>query len=302
MQLGMDHLEAMRAFVTVADQGGFARAAQSLRRSPSAVTRQVAQLEDDLGVSLLTRTTRALSLTEPGRSYLESCRQILGDLDLAQRRARGEEAGPRGLLRLAAPILFGRLHVLPLVSQLLAQHPGLDVRLTLSDRNAPLVEEGLDAAVRVGVLADSSLKAVRLGTVTRAVLASPAYLAVRGRPVAPGDLAAHDLIAFEGGEATSEWRFADTAVRIAPRLSVNSADAAIAAAEAGLGIVRALSYQVREAVLAGRLVPVLAAFAPSPLPVSVVHPERRIASPNVVAFVAAARTWFRERDLSLPTA
>lgn len=295
----MDRLDALRTFVTVIDQGGFARAGRMLRRSPSAITRQIAQLEDHLGAALILRTTRALSLTEAGRAYIDSSRQILEDLDQADRRARGEAAGPSGTLRIAAPILFGRLHVLPLIAQLLKAYPGLDVRLILSDRNAPLVGDGIDVAVRIGALADSSLLAVRLGQVSRALAASPDYLAARGTPASPTDLNTHDLIAFEGGDTTSEWRFAETAVRIEPRLSVNSADAAIAAAEAGLGVVRALSYQVREAVLAGRLVPVLAEHAPAPLPVTAVHPPRRVASANVAAFIAAARQRFAKTDLSV---
>jgi DNA-binding transcriptional LysR family regulator len=291
----MDQLDAMRAFVSVATLGSFAEAARRRRVSPSAVTRAVAQLEDELGVSLLTRTTRSLRLTERGRIYLESCRQILEDVDAAGRLARGQDAAPRGELRVAAPILFGRLHVLPIVEALLATHPQLAVRLALSDRNVHLVEDGIDVAVRIGDLADSSLIATRLGAVSRVLAASPAYLARRGAPRSPAELADHDLIAFEALEAADEWRFrpGDPALRIRPRLAVNSADAALVAAEAGLGIVRTLSYQAAGALAAGRLVQVLADFTPPALPVSAVYPDRRIPSANVAAFMAQARGYFR---------
>lgn len=291
----MDQLDAMRAFVSVATLGSFAEAARRRRLSPSAVTRAVAQLEDELGLTLLTRTTRTLRLTERGQIYLEDCRQILDEVDAASRRVRGLDASPRGELRVAAPILFGRLHVLPIVEGLLAAHAELAVRLTLSDRNVHLVEDGVDVAVRIGELADSSLISARLGTVSRVLAASPAYLARRGAPRSPAELAEHDLISFEGLEITDEWRFGpgDPPLRIHPRLAVNSADAALAAAQRGLGIVRTLSYQAAEALAAGRLVRVLADHTPPPLPVSAIYPDRRIPSANVAAFMAAARGYFR---------
>jgi DNA-binding transcriptional LysR family regulator len=294
----MDHLDAMKAFVAVATLGSFAEAARRLRISPSAVTRSVAQLEDRLGLTLFNRTTRSVRLTERGQIYLESSRRILEDLDAAERQARGEDAEPRGVLHVAAPIVFGRLHVLPMVRALLTDHPALTVRLTLSDRNVHLVDEGVHVALRIGDLADSSLTAVKLGAVSRVLVASPAYLATQGSPSRPADLEDHALIAFEGLEATDEWRFSATGVRVAPRLAVNSADTAIAAAEAGLGITRALSYQVSAAVQAGRLVPLLQAFAPPAMPVSVVFPARRVSSANVAAFVTAARDHLRTHPLA----
>lgn len=294
----MDRLDALRAFVAVAGQGSFTGAARQLRWSPSAVTRAVAQLEDHLGLTLIVRTTRSLRLTERGVIFLDSSRQILEDLEIAERQVRGEDAIPRGVLKVAAPILFGRLHVLPIVSAILDAHEGLAVRLTLSDRNVHLVEDGVDVAVRIGDLADSSLIALRLGEVSRVLVASPAYLAARGVPADPADLSAHHIVAFEALAATDEWRFGDRVVRLEPRLEVNSADAAIAAAEAGQGITRALSYQVREGVRAGRLIPLLQDHAPPPVPVSAVYPDRRIASANVAAFVRAARDYFAVRPLT----
>lgn len=300
----MDQLDGMRAFVSVASLGSFAEAARRLRQSPSAITRGVAALEDRLGVTLLVRTTRSVRLTERGQIHLESCRQILDDLDIAERRARGEDAKPRGSLRIAAPIVFGRLHVLPVVAQLLADHPEVSVSLTLSDRNVHLVDDGIDVAVRIGDLADSSLIAVRFATVVRVVAASPDYLARHGRPEWPADLVGHDIVAFEGLDTLNEWRFGPdgAVVRIEPRLTVNSADAAIAAVEGGLGITRALSYQLADGIAAGRLAPLLQAFIPPPMPVSAVYPPRRIASANVAAFIAAARRHFRARPVEAPSA
>jgi DNA-binding transcriptional LysR family regulator len=291
----MDRLDAMRIFVTVARLGSFAEAARQLRLSPSVATRSIAQLEDQLGLMLLTRTTRSLRLTDRGEIFLASCQQILSDMDDAERRARGENAEPRGELRIAAPIVFGRLHVLPVVNRILTEHAGLSVRLMLSDRNVNLVDDGIDIAMRIGDLADSSLIAVKLGEVSRILIASPDYLKKRGVPKSLAALSDHDLIAFESIDATNEWRF-DTdgkPVRVEPRLIVNNADAAIAAAEAGIGIARTLSYQVRESVLGGRLIPVLQKFAPPASPISAIHSPRRVASANVAAFVKAARDHFR---------
>jgi DNA-binding transcriptional LysR family regulator len=295
----MDRLGAMRVFVAVAKLGSFSEAARRLQLSASVVTRSIAQLEDQLGLTLLRRTTRSLRLTERGELYLESCQQILQDIDGAERRVRGENAAPRGTLKIAAPVVFGRLHVLPIIDRLLRDYRDVAVELTLSDRNVHLVDEGVDAAVRIGELADSSLIAVKLGAVSRVVVASPAYLKERGVPTAPAELAGHDIIAFEGIGAVDGWRFhpGGKPMRLEPRLTVNSIDASIAAAEAGIGITRALSYQVRAPVIAGRLTPILQKFAPPPSPVNAIYPARRIASANVAAFVKAARDYFKAHPL-----
>jgi DNA-binding transcriptional LysR family regulator len=294
----MDRLDAMRIFVAVAKLGSFAQAARQLRLSPSVATRSIAQLEDQLGLVLLTRTTRSLRLTGRGEIFLESCQQILDDIDNAERRVRGESAEPRGELRLAAPIVFGRLHVLPIVNRMLNEHPDLSIRLSLSDRNVRLVDEGIDIAVRIGNLVDSSLIATKLGEVSRVVIASPAYLKARGIPKSPTKLVDLDIITFESLDATNEWRFKkNETVRIAPRLTVNSADAAIAAAEGGIGIARTLSYQVRDHVEGGRLIAILEKFAPPPLPVSAIYPARRLASANISAFVRTARDHFRDSPI-----
>jgi DNA-binding transcriptional LysR family regulator len=290
----------MRTFVAVAKLGGFAEAARRLRRSPSVVTRAIAQLEDELGLTLLLRTTRSLRLTERGEVYLENCQQILADVDSAERRVRGEDAEPRGHLKIAAPIVFGRLHVLPVIRSLLRMYRTLSIQLSLADRNVHLVDEGIDVAVRIGVLSDSSLIAVKLAEVNRVVVASPAYLKMRGIPKSPDELAGHDVIAFEGVGLIDDWRFDPhrKPVQLEPRLTVNSADTAIAAAEAGVGIARPLSYQVEAAVRAGRLIPILQQFAPSPSPVNAIYPSRRIPSANVAVFVKTARDYFKTEPLS----
>lgn len=295
----MDRLGAMRVFAAVAKLRSFSAAARRLQLSPSVITRSIAQLEDQLGVTLLLRTTRSLRLTERGELYLESCQQILQDVDGAERRVRGENAEPRGSLKVAAPVVFGRLHVLPIVNRVLRDYRDVAVELTLSDRNVPLVEEGVDVAVRIGELADSSLIAVKLGVVSRVVVASPGYLKERGVPKSPAELAGRDIIAFEGLGAADEWRFepGGKSVRLEPRLVVNSIDASIAAAEAGIGITRVLSYQVRAPVMAGRLVPILQKFAPPPSPVNAVYPARRIASANIAVFIKTARHYFKAHPL-----
>jgi DNA-binding transcriptional LysR family regulator len=266
------------------------------------VTRAVALLEDHLGLMLLNRTTRSVRLTERGAIYLDTCRRVLADLEQGERLAQGQDSAPRGHLTVSAPILFGRLHVLPIVQDLLLAHPALSVRLMLVDRIVHLVEEDVDVAVRIGDLADSALVAVKVGEMTRVVTAAPAYLERRGAPRVPADLARHDLIAFENLDAAGEWRFGrdgKISVRVQPRLLVNSADAALAACEAGLGITGALSYQVGEAIAAGRLVPLLEPFALAPVPVSLVHPARRLGSGNLTAFMDAARRRFRERPVGV---
>jgi DNA-binding transcriptional LysR family regulator len=295
----MDRLDSMRVFLAVASHGSFAEAARRLRLSPSAATRAVAELENQLGLVLLHRTTRSVRLTERGEIYLDSSRRILADIEASEAQARGADATPRGLLKITAPILFGRLHVLPIVNQTLQQHRDLSIRLVLSDQNVHLADEGVDLAVRIGPLADSRLKATRLGAVNRVLVASPTYLSARGLPTTPDDLAEHDIIAFESLDATNEWRFdgGRKTLRLTPRLMVNSADAAIAAAEAGLGVARALSYQVRDSVLAGRLVLLRLDPAREDLPVSLVYPPRRITSANHTAFLVAARDYFKAKPL-----
>ena len=288
----MDRLDTIRAFAAVAASGSFTEASRRLHWSSSTVTRAVAALEDHLGQMLLNRTTRSVRLTPAGEAYVGDCRVILDMLEASERRVRGETAEPHGLLTVAAPLLFGRLHVLPVVNNLLAAYPKLTVRMTLSDRFARLVDEGVDVAIRIADLNDSGLVAVRLATVRRVSVASPAYLADRGAPASAAELPGHDVITYENPDQGDDWRFGKgkQPVRVRPRLLVNTVDAALAAAELGLGITRALSYQVADAVRDDRLRLLPAAFSSAPLPVSAVYTARRVASQNAAAFIQAART------------
>src|SRR5580658_10330983 len=243
----MDRLDAMQAFVTVADLKGFAPAARKLGLSPSGVTRLIAALENRLGARLLQRTTRSVTLTDAGARYLERARRILADIEEAEIAAEGERARPSGRLVISAPVGFGRLHVSAVLTAYLKRHREVSAELRLEDRLINLVEEGVDLAVRIGHLADSSLVARHVGNMRRVIVASPAYLKSRGEPKRPQEIAAHDTIQFGATSASTEWRFVDGGNEIrlnsAPRLSTNSADAAIQYAEAGGGLTRVLAYQ-----------------------------------------------------------
>lgn len=296
----MDRLEMLRTFVAVADQASFAEAARRMRISPTAASRAVAALEQSLGTALLRRTTRSVRLTEEGAAYLERCRAALADLDDAALALRGAGAAPGGTLVITAPVTFGRLHILPIATALLREHPALKVELTLIDRVVRLVDEGIDVAVRIGDLSDSSLHALKVAEVRRVVVASPAYLAARGTPSSITALHDHSLIAFTELDRGHEWRFGPAgkpAIRIEPRLAANTADAAIAAAIEGVGIARVLSYQAMDAIGSGSLVTLLDGFAPPVAPVHLVYQASRRASVNVRAFIDAARARFEQLDL-----
>lgn len=295
----MDRLLTLEMFVSVATEGGFAAAARKLGSSPPAVTRGIAALEARLGTSLFHRSTRAVALTDAGAAFLGEARRILADLAGAERAVRGAEAEPRGQLYLTAPTMFGRLHVLPVARALMEEHDQLTVRMMLIDRNVRIVEEGIDVAVRIGPLADSTLKAVRIGWVRQMLVASPAYLARRGAPQCIGDLAGHSLIGAMGPRATSEWQFASARWRVdpRPRLVVNTVDAILAAAEAGQGIANLLSYQVAEAVDAGRLIALLAGDQPPALPVQLLFEPSRAGLPAVRLFVAGMKARARMAGL-----
>jgi DNA-binding transcriptional LysR family regulator len=284
----VDRFEAITIFVAVCDANGFAPAARRLGISPSVVTRQVASLEDHLGVRLLQRTTRSLRLTEAGARFIERARRILADLDEAQLSAQGETAEPRGMLSVSAPVLFGRMHVAPLVSEFMRKYPQVRVQLHLSDHIANLVEDGLDVAIRIGHLPDSQLIARRLGVTRRIIVGSPGYLKRRGTPRHPSDLAAHDMIAFTA-LLPLDWSFVendtDLRVRVAARYATNSGDAAVEYALKSGGLTAALCYQVRHALEDKSLVEVLAPFAPAPLPIQAVYPSSRLLSSKVRRFV-----------------
>ena len=287
----MDRLHAMTVFARVAEAGGFAEAARRLNMSPPAVTRAVAALEDALGTRLLARTTRTVKLTETGERYLDDCRRILAELDQAEAAASGSYRAPIGVLTLSAPVLFGRMHVLPILTEFLDQHPKVVGRAMFVDRMTSLVEEGIDVAVRIGHLADASYAATRVGAVRRIVCAAPDYLERHGAPQSPIDLSRHRLIAPTSAWSAHEWRFGqegDLVVRVEATLSCSTNDAAIAAAVAGFGLTRVASYQVEAELKAGTLKTVLEDFEEAPLPVHVAHPERRHAPAKVRAFTDLA--------------
>jgi DNA-binding transcriptional LysR family regulator len=291
----MDRLDQLRTFAAVADRSSFAEAARRLGVSATAASRAVAALETELGVALLRRTTRTVTLTPEGATYLERCRRALDDLDDAARTLRGETAEPRGLLIVTAPVVFGRLHILPVVTALLRRYPALQIRLTLTDRVVRLAEEGIDVAVRIAELPDSALHAVRLAEVQRVLVASPDYLAAHGEPDQVATLHDHALIAFDNFTRNGEWRFGRSgqmAIRCDPRLWTNSVEATIDAAVDGLGIARVLNYQVAAHLAAGRLRRVLVGHEPPPVPVSLVFQANRQRSPNVRALIEAARLAF----------
>jgi DNA-binding transcriptional LysR family regulator len=285
----MDRIDAMQAFVAVADLRGFAPAARKLRLSPPAVTRLIAALEERLGARLLQRTTRSVALTDAGARYLERARRILADVEEAELAAEGERIRPSGKLVVSAPVGFGRLHVGPMMSAYLKRYGDVSAELRLEDRMVSLVEDGIDLAVRIGHLADSSLVARQVGEMGRIMVASPAYLKRHGEPKTPAEIAAHQTIQFGASSASGEWRFIEDGrefrVDIVPRLSTNSADAAVQYAEAGGGLTRVLAYQAADAVRRGRLKIVLQAFEPPPLPIHIVYPTSRLLSAKVRAFI-----------------
>ncbi|MGE0280291.1 MAG: LysR family transcriptional regulator [Rhizobiaceae bacterium] len=276
----MDRFEAMRVLLAVVDTGGFSAAARRIGSPLATVSRRVADLESHLGIRLLNRTSRRIELTDAGRDYVEAARRILSEVGEAERAVAGEYASPRGLLTVTAPLVFGRLHVVPVIVEFLKAYPDVSVNLTLNDRIVSFDEDHIDAAIRIGVLPPSSLVAVRLGEVRRIVCASPDYLVARGEPKRPADLQGHGCIAFEGMVMADGWRFGDgksgASVPIRSRLSVNTAEAAIDAAIAGLGVTRVLSYQVATPLRDGRLRTVLDEYAPPPLPVHLVRATGRM--------------------------
>ena len=285
----MDRLDAMQAFVTIADLKGFAAAARKLRLSPSGVTRLIAALEDRLGARLLQRTTRQVTLTDAGARYLERARRILADIEEAEIAAEGERARPAGRLVISAPVGFGRLHVSPVLTTYLKRYREVSAELKLEDRVINLVEEGVDLAVRIGHLPDSSLVARHVGDMRRIMVASPGYLKSRGEPKRPQDVVAHDAIQSGSTAGLAEWRFVEGGNEIrlgyTPRLITNTADAAIRYVEAGGGLTRVLAYQAAEAIKRGRLKIVLAKFEQPPLPIHIVYPTSRLLSAKVRTFI-----------------
>lgn len=295
----MDRLHLINVFVAVVDVGGFAGAARKLGISPPAVTRAIGELEAHLGARLLTRTTRVVRVTEAGARYVEDCRRILAELAEADESVSGLHGAPRGRLTITAPVLFGALHVTPVVTEFLQRYPEVTAACWFLDRVVNLTDEGVDVAVRIGELPDSSLQAVRVGCVRRVICAAPAYLEEHGEPEQPEDLLRHTLISANAVTPAPEWRFKvdgeTLSVRVVPRLLTTTNDAAIAAAVGGFGLSRLMSYQVDELVRKGQLRRVLERFELAPLPVHLVHREGRHASHKARAFIDLALERLRER-------
>ena len=271
----MDRLDAMATLLAAVDGGSLSAASRALGMPLATVSRKVADLEAHLRTQLVVRTSRKLALTEAGRAYVAASRRILDEIDEAERAASGEYRAPRGHLTITAPVMFGRLHVEPVVLEFLKAYRYVTVRLVLADDVVNLVEDHIDAAIRVGNLPDSSMVATRLGAVGWVACASPDYLAARGTPEQPAALDSHDCVMFEGLYSNHLWNFGRgaqaVAIPIRPHFAVNTADAAISAAITAAGITRVLSYQVRDAVAAGALRLILRAFEPEPLPVHLVY-------------------------------
>ncbi len=294
-----DRLEAMALLVAVVEAGGFSAAARRLDVPLATVSRKVGDLEAHLNSRLLHRSTRQLSLTDAGQSYLEACRRILEQVGDAERAASGEYVAPKGDLLITAPIVFGRLHVIPVLVDFLKTYPDINVRMLQSDRLVHLLDDHIDVAVRIGNLPDSSLVALGIGGIRRVVCASPAYLSARGTPTRPEELIAHDCISFEGVTSARTWTFqlgkSELSVPINPRLIVNTAEAAVDAAVAGAGLTQVLSYQIADARHAGALKVVLEAFEPAPWPVNLVHAGQGLLPLKLRAFLDFAGERLRTR-------
>jgi DNA-binding transcriptional LysR family regulator len=302
----MDRLEAMTVFAAIVDGGSLSAAGRKLGVPLATVSRKLTDLEAYLKTRLITRSTRKLVLTDAGRDYLAACRQILEQVDEAERTAAGAYANVRGQLVVAAPIVYGRLHVVPVAAEFLEQHPEIDIQLRLGDRNVNLIEEHVDVALRIGTLPDSGLVATQVGAIRRVVCASPDYLLRFGTPLAPDDLAAHSCISFDGLEAATAWTFVGKdgekrQVAIHSRLTVTTADAAIAASTLGLGLTRVLSYQVADALGDGRLVRVLGDHEPPAVPASLIYPGQGRLPMKTRAFIDFAVGRMRERLQALET-
>jgi DNA-binding transcriptional LysR family regulator len=285
----MDRLDAMATLIAAIDGGSLSAASRALGTPLATVSRKVAELEAHLRTQLVVRTSRRLSLTEAGRAYVAASRRIMEEIDDAERAAAGEYRVPRGHLTITASIMFGRLHVEPVILDFLKAYPEITIRLILADHVVNLVEDHVDVAIRVARLADSSMIATRLGTVRLVACASPHYLEARGTPQTPAALEHHDGIMFEGSYSGNFWSFGrgepPRGPPIRPRFAVNTADAAIAAAIASAGITRVLSYQVASAVAAGALRIILVPFEPEPLPVHLVYAAQPLHPLKLRAFV-----------------
>ncbi|WP_144954033.1 LysR family transcriptional regulator [Pseudomonas oryzihabitans] len=294
----MDRWQAMRVFVKVAETESFARTARELHLSAPAVTRLVAALEELIGARLLVRTTRSVRPTEAGARYLQDCRRILADIGEAELAAAGHYAKPVGTLTITAPLLFGQLHVLPLLLDYLERYPHMRARTFFVDRPVNIVEEGMDVALRIGHLPDSGFTAIQVGRVRRVVCAAPDYLQAQGMPATPAALREHRILVSHSAWSSPEWRFAGgQRVSVDPLLHCNTNEAAISAARAGRGLTRVLHYQIAPALAEGALQIVLAEHEEAPLPIHLIYPEGRQAPAKVRAFIDLAVAALRDNPL-----
>jgi DNA-binding transcriptional LysR family regulator len=295
----MDRLEAIQVMLTAVECGSLSKASRKLGQPLATVSRKVSELESHLKADLLIRSSKGLELTPAGRTYITAARTILEQLNEAERAAAGEYTEPKGDLVVTAPIMFGRLHILPVVTDFLTAFPEVSVELMLTDRVTHFLDDQIDLALRIGHLPDSSLIATRLGTVRRVTCASSAYLASRSTPTVPQDLADHDVISFESVSSPTTWRYwsdgTEVAVPLRSRLSVSTIDAAIAAGLAGAGVVRANSYQVADYVRDDLLQLLLEAFEPTPRPVHLVYARQNRLPLKLRAFVDFVVPRLRDR-------
>lgn len=285
----MDRLHLMSVYVAVVEAEGFASGARKIHMSPPAVTRAVAALEERLGVKLLNRTTRYVRMTEAGQKYYEDAKRIISLADEADDAALGINAEPRGQLTVTASVLFGRLHVMPGIVEYLRRFPAVEVNALFVDRVVNMLEEGVDVAIRIGDLPDSSYRAMRIGSVRRVLCAAPDYLDTHGIPQSPDDLIKHQIILSRGLNPNNEMRFlhngSSQTVKLQPILSVSDNDSTASAAMAGLGITNLLSYQITEPLQSGKLKIVLSEFESPAIPVHILHREGRHSSAKVRSFV-----------------
>jgi DNA-binding transcriptional LysR family regulator len=299
LKVTMDRLESMSTLLAAVETGSLSAASRKLGMPLATVSRKVSDLEAHLRTRLLNRTSRRLTLTDAGRSYVAACKRILEDIGEAERAVAGEYAAPRGDLMITAPIVFGRLHVLPVTVEFLKTYPDIDVRIALADRVVNLQEDDIDLAIRIGELPDSSLVATRVGTIRRVVCGSPAYFAGHGTPKSPGELSKHHCITFDGLTSPHSWRFltgkSAVSVPIHSRLIVNTAEAAIDAAITGLGMTCVLSYQAAAALQAGTLSLALEKFEPVPSPVSLVYAGQGLLPQKLRAFLDFASPRLKAR-------
>lgn len=296
----LDRLEAMAVLRAVVEKGSFTGASKALGMPLASVSRKVGELEAHLGTRLLARSTRRLALTDAGLAYIQAAKRILDEVAEAERAAAGEYRSARGELAVTAPLLFGRLHILPIVTEFLAINPDVNVRLLLSDRNLHLIDDQVDLGVRIGRLPDSDLITTRVGSMRTILCAAPSFLAAHGTPRHPSNLASLPCIGFNMQAATTSWTFSDPKDRrrievpITPRLSATTAEAVASAAERGVGVTRVYHYQVAEALRIGTLQVILPEFEVEPAPVQLIHAGREMLPLKTRVFLDFAAAGLRK--------